>query len=67
LVEILTPLAQDFNIPWNPQHGLLHGCMEWILDHVETVNPGNRRERVINALSQRARERIHLVETGIHA
>ena len=64
LVGVGAPLAVSFNIPWNAEQGLIHGAMEWILDQVETANPGNRLDRVINALSQRARQRIHLVETG---
>ena len=52
LVETITPLADEFDILWDEKLGILHGCMEWILDQVETANPETRLERITNALSE---------------
>ena len=65
LTDLVMDLAESFQVNWNEEEGLLHGCMEFILQHVDENVPVNvRRQALIQELSLEARSRLHYLYPG---
>jgi hypothetical protein len=39
LTDLVLDLAESFQANWNEEEGLFHGCMEFILEHVDENAP----------------------------